>query len=255
MGGGHSHRPVAAAHSGAAGRLAPQAKVLATLLFIVAAVSTRRESLWAFVVLGGLVALAAMLVDLALLSLLRRLVIEVPFVAFAFLLPIIGRGERIRVLGLHLSRAGLWGGWNVVAKGTLGVAATVVLTQSTTVPDLLRGLDRLKMPKLLTAIAGFMVRYADVLRGESERMRIARISRGDNPRWIWQVKALASGSGALFVRSYERGERVHLAMQSRGFVGEMPDLDERRAGAADWRPTLGFPLAAAIVAIGSWVIR
>jgi cobalt/nickel transport system permease protein len=59
-------------------------------------------------------------------------------------------------------------------------------------------------------------------------MRIARISRGHDPRFLWQVGATARGIGALFVRSYERGERVHLAMVSRGWTGTMPD----RGGAA-----------------------
>ena len=33
---------------------------------------------------------------------------------------------------------------------------------------------------------------------------------------------LARSAGALFIRSFERGERVHLAMLSRGYTGRMP---------------------------------
>jgi cobalt/nickel transport system permease protein len=53
-------------------------------------------------------------------------------------------------------------------------------------------------------------------------MKIGRESRGfsaRNPRH-WPV--LARSAGALFIRSYERGERVHLAMLSRGYTGKMP---------------------------------
>ncbi len=195
-----------------------------------------------------------MAVYLPIRILLKRLVIEVPFVGFAVLLPIVGRGERVDVLGVSLSRAGLWGGWNILAKGTLGVAIATVLASTTAVPDLLRGLDRLHVPKLFTAIAGFMIRYADVLRGEAARMQVARISRGDNPRFLWQAKALATSAGALFVRSYERGERVHLAMQSRGFQGEMPDLGGHRAGWRDWQQVSFFPIAAVAIAASSWLI-
>ena len=56
--------------------------------------------------------------------LLRRLAIELPFLAFAVFLPIVGQGARIDVLGVSLSVAGLWGAWNIVVKGTLGVAAS-----------------------------------------------------------------------------------------------------------------------------------
>ena len=65
-------------------------------------------------------------------------------------------------------------------------------------------------------ILGFMVRYLDVVTDEMRRMRVALASRGftaRNPRH-WPV--IARSAGALFIRSYERGERVHLAMLSRG---------------------------------------
>ena len=63
--------------------------------------------------------------------LLRRLLIEIPFVAFAVLMPFVAEGERVDVLGLSLSVNGLWGAWNVLAKGTLGVAASVLLAATT----------------------------------------------------------------------------------------------------------------------------
>ncbi len=75
---------------------------------------------------------------------------------------------------------------------------------------------------MLTQIATFMLRYLDVLVGEARRMRIARISRGDDPRFLWQVRGFAAGIGALFLRAFERGERVYLAMVSRGYDGRMP---------------------------------
>ena len=234
--------------------IAPEAKVLAVLVMVGAIVATRREAVWAFVALAGLVLAAAMAAYVPLLGLMKRLSIEVPFVAFAVLLPFLGRGERVDVLGIGLSRAGLWGAWNIVAKGTLGVACTVVLVSVTTVPDLLKGLERLRAPRLLTAIAAFMIRYGEVIRAEAERMRIARVSRCDDARYLWQAKALAGSSGVLFVRSYERGERVHLAMLSRGFTGEMPELGTQRAGRRDWQAVAPYPLAAVAIAVLSWVL-
>ena len=145
--------------------------------------------------------------------------------AFAVLLPIVGRGERVDVVGVSLSVSGLWAAWNILVKGTLGVAATGLLTATTPIPSILHGLERLRLPKVFVAICAFMVRYADVVTGELHRMRVARESRGHDPRWIWQAKAVASSAGALFIRSYERGERVYLAMVSRG-------LRRRDAGAA-----------------------
>ena len=42
-------------------------------------------------------------------------------------LPFVGSGERLEVIGLSLSREGLWAAWNILAKATLGAAASVIL--------------------------------------------------------------------------------------------------------------------------------
>jgi cobalt/nickel transport system permease protein len=123
------------------------------------------------------------------------------------------------------------------------------------VAELLAGLERLRLPRALTTIAGFMVRYADVIADEVRRMRIARISRGHDPRWIWQARAVASSAGTLFIRSYERGERVYLAMVSRGYTGSMPVLQDLAATRAQWLAALSVPAAAAVVAATAWGLR
>ena len=138
-------------------------------------------------------------------------------------------------LGLSLSVDGLYGGWNIFAKGTLGVLASLLLAATTRTDEIVLGLDRLRCPPVLTQIATFMLRYLEVLAGEARRMRIARISRGDDPRFLWQLKGFAAGVGALFLRAFERGERVYLAMVSRGYAGRMPAA-WRADGAATAEP-------------------
>lgn len=236
-------------------RLPPECKLLATLAWVFAVVATPREAFWAFAVLGAVALGVAWTGGLPPHRLARRLVIEVPFVLFAVLLPVFGRGERTEVLGVSLSVAGLWAAWNVLAKATLGVTASVILASTTPIAELLRGMERLRVPKLFVTICGFMIRYADVVTGELHRMRIARISRGDDPRWLWQTRAIASTAGALFVRSYERGERVHLAMLSRGFTGSMPDRVGHRPSPRQWA-TAFLPVVAAVgLASTAWALR
>ena len=153
---------------------------------------------------------------------------------------------------LTLSEPGLWGAWNIVVKGTLGVAATSLLTATTTVPELLRALERLRVPRPVVGIAGFMVRYGEVLTDDLRRMRIARISRGDDPRWIWQAMGIARTAGALFVRSYERGERVYIAMLARGY-GFGPDTSDTGAAPAprSWATALTAPVAAGVICVAA----
>jgi cobalt/nickel transport system permease protein len=254
MGAGHHH--VLYRHGGSAvHRLAPEAKITAMVLFTVVVTVTPREAFWAF---GGYALLLVPVAALARITpgwLLRRSWIEAPFVLLALLLPLTGTGERVDVLGVPLSVAGLYGAWNVFAKATLGVAASLLLAATTTAGDLIVGLDRLRCPAILTSIATFMVRYLDVLVGEARRMRVARLSRGDDPRFLWQLRGFAAGVGALFLRAYERGERVYLAMVSRGYDGRMPDTARvNRADLRHWAAAAALPLPAVGVAVAAAVL-
>jgi cobalt/nickel transport system permease protein len=245
-------------HVAGTGRLhrAPsECKVAATVLFVLAVVATPREAFWAYGCYAALLAGLALASSVPLGLIGRRLVIELPFVAFAFLLPIVGRGERVEVLGIPLSVAGLWAAWNILVKATLGVAATVLLAATTPVPEVLRGLERLRVPRVVVAICGFMVRYGDVVVDEMRRMRIAQRSRGYDGRWIWQARAVAASAGALFVRSYERGERVYLAMVSRGYDGSLPPGRRPAATARQWCTALALPAVAALVSTVAWLLR
>jgi cobalt/nickel transport system permease protein len=151
--------------------------------------------------------------------------------------------------------SGLWAAWNILAKATLGLMATIVVASTTPMADLLRGLERLHLPRALTSIAGFMIRYLDVISAEAQRMRVARDSRGYDPRWLWQAKAFGASAGALFIRSYERGERVYLAMLSRGYVGTLPDMGGGSATGAMWVGSLAIPAFAAVVAWVAWMVQ
>ena len=243
MGAGHTHALYVHEHSRVHG-LAPEVKLVAAFVFVVVVATTPRELVPAF--LGYAVVLAAVtrLGRVPFRFLLKRLLIIVPFVLFALLLPFVAGGERIDVLGVGLSTSGLWGTWNILAKASLGAATSILLASTTEIADLLRGLERLRVPVTLTTIAMFMVRYLAVIAGEVERTRTAMAARSYDPRWLWQARPIAASAGALFIRSYERGERVHAAMRSRGFTGTMPDLHRRRAAPAEWAAAALLPAVA-----------
>ena len=230
-------------------------KLAATFLFVIAVVATPREAFWAFGVHAALVVAAAAAGRLPPGFVLRRLLIEIPFLLFAVFLPFLGRGERVEVLGVALSREGLWTAWNIAAKATLGTAASVTLAATTRVPDLLKAFGRLHSPRVMVAMIGFMVRYLDVVVGELGRMRIALQSRAYRPRRFGEARALAVLAGTLFMRSYERGERVYLAMQARGYRGVMPEFEAAVAPAGQWAVALAVVALAAGTATLAWVLR
>ena len=216
MSAGHGHHHLYQPRDTSVHRLPPQCKLVAVLVFVLVVVSTPRDWFWAFAAYAGLLAVVALIAQVPAPTIARRMTVEIPFVTFALLLPFLSHGPTVQVLGLSLSENGLLGAWNVLAKATLGVVASILLAASTEPRSLLLGIERLRMPQLMMQIMQFMFRYADVVRSEMQRMHVARESRAFRARDVRQLRVLARSAGALFIRSYERGERVHLAMLSRG---------------------------------------
>lgn len=197
---------------------------------------------------------AILLAQLPIRTVAVRSLIEIPFVLFAFLMPFFGTGETIEVFGLTLYENGILAGLGIIAKGTLGILTAIVLSSTTTAREILRGLEILKIPTLIIQIATFMLRYTNVVNDEMERMRIARASRGFEATGMKHWKILGQSAGALFIRSYERGERVHLAMVSRGYQGLMPQANSSVVTLSDLFQGFALPLLAAIVSITTlWI--
>lgn len=119
----------------------------------------------------------------------------------------------------------------VLGKAYGSVLVLGMLVASTPVPELVAGLQRLRVPAVLVVTASFTYRYAQLLEEEWARMDRARLSRsGRAPRQVAWGPRLA----ALFVRSWDRGERVAAAMSSRGFAGRLPLGPARALRAGDY---------------------
>lgn len=239
MGRGHAHALYVHEHSGVHG-LASEAKLVAAILAVFAVAVTPRQAVWAFALYASVVAVTIVISRVGLKFVLSRLLGVVPFVLFALVIPFVSGGEEVEVLGMSLSLEGLWGTWNILAKALLGASISILLTATTEVPEIVRAMGVVRVPAIFTSIAMFMIRYLELVSDELSRMRVAMTSRGFDPRWLSQARPIASGAGAMFVRSYERGERVHAAMVSRGFSGTMPDLGRRSASGRDWMLCSGF---------------
>lgn len=249
MGGAHRHLLVHG-HS-PLHRLAPEVKIAATFLFVVGVAVTPREAIWAFAVDAAVLSVLLVVAGYGARQLLARLTAILPFIAFAFFIPFIASGEQTEVLWFSLSIDGLWATWNILAKSMIGFGASLVLAGTTPIPEVIRGLGRLRIPPVIVSIVSFMFRYLDLIVDEMGRMRVAMVARAHDPRWLWQAKPIASAAGALFVRSYERGERVHAAMLARGFDGSMPQLDHRVATRGEWTLSMFVPLVSISAAIAA----
>lgn len=111
--------------------------------------------------------------------------------------------------------------WDLLLRGYISVLTVILLSSTTRFPDLLKALQGLGCPKLIIMIMAFMYRYIFVLIDELMRMKQAHDSRTLRYKRWSEIRTLANLIGVLFIRAYERAERVYIAMCSRGFTGEI----------------------------------
>lgn len=215
MGAGHGHRLHYHGHS-VLHRARPEVKLVVLVGFTLVVVATPPQAYAAFAAYAVTLGLAVLVSRVPPLFIGARMLIELPFVVFALALPFVATGPSTEVLGVTVSEPGLVAGTALLVKGTLGVGAALLLAATTEAHHVVRGLERLRLPGQLVQIMAFMVRYLDVVGSDLGRMRVALASRGFRARDPRHWPVLARAVGTLFIRSYERGERVHVAMLSRG---------------------------------------
>ena len=155
-------------------------------------------------------------------------------------------------------------GWPVTAQGVatavylvLRVATAVTLAAllvfTTPWTHVLKALRSLRLPAVFVVILGMTFRYVLLLvetaheMFESRRSRlVGRMAGPDNRRLA------TATAGVLLSRTMDLGGDVHLAMQARGFRGELYVLDEFRMRRRDWVALIAF---AGATAAAVWIGR
>ena len=214
-----------------------RAKTAAVLAYLFVLISFDRYAVSALAPMAvaplGLLLLAGVSVRFA----LRRVLILSPFIVFlAMACPFYDRAP-------HAVAFGPWqfvvsGGWltaaGITVKFALGVVALTALMCTTPFSALLEALRWFRVPKLLVMQLGFLYRYLFVLTGEAMRLKRARDFRGAHLAPTHRRLAAAGGVvGSLLVRTLDRSDRIHLAMQARGYRGEPHALTRLRFRASD----------------------
>ena len=218
-------------------------KLPATVAYIFA-VTLTPVGHWPALGLLALPLVAALTVSrLSPLLVLRRSALALPFVLAAVPLMFTKGGETlfsVPPFGWTASQEGLTAVLTILAKSWLSVVAAVILTATTPAAELLRATRALALPRLLVATVSFMYRYLFVIGEEALRQMRARDSRSAclpgqkaGGRLGWRARVLGHIVGSLFLRSYERSERVYAAMQARGYDGEPRFLWDRAWRAAE----------------------
>lgn len=164
----------------------------------------------------------------------RKSLVVIPFVlVISAFIPFVktgggGGGISIGIGNVQIYQDKILLFWNVLIKAYTGVTAVILLNATTSMPDALKGLRRMKAPVLLIDMLSFFYRYIFVLVDEAQRMKRARDARLYRGRWLYQAKVIGNMAGTLFLRSFERGERTYAAMLARGYEGKtMGDTGKR----------------------------
>ena len=201
--------------------LAPRTRLLCTLLMVFAIALTPNGRWWTWAIYGLGVLSVVLLSRVTLPVLLQRLIVEFAFVGVVLLGTLFrGGGEVLWSWGwLQITTVGLTVLGSVTLKALLSLLILNVLTLTTSIPALLNALVALRVPPLLVAIVASMYRYISVLIQEFNAMRRAAASRNLSGSNSWQRRVIGNMIGSLFIRTYERGERVHQAMLARGYQG------------------------------------
>ncbi len=207
-------------------RLDPRSKIISFLAIIFCMISTPITRLKDFGLYFLVILTMAFVSRIKPAQLFKRGVVLIPFVLFiAMFVPFLKEGHvlwsvKIYAWTFSVTYEGVWTFLNIVVKSSLSILLIVIASSTTTFSDFLKGLDLLRIPQLLIMLMSFMYRYIFVLLDEAKRLMRARSLRYFGHRYKEQFRVIGYMIGVLFIRTFERAERVYSAMIIRGFSGK-----------------------------------
>lgn len=195
-------------------RTDPRWKILLCVGAAVIVASEPRGELNAFPAYWTLIVALALLGRVRLVSWLRRCLAAAPFLLLAAVLPFLATTPELAV-----------GDWSasILLRGFATVALLSLLAETTELAEIIGGLQCLKLPAIWISSLALAYRYIFLLVDEWQRVAQARACRAPSLSGVAQAGVMSQQLGLVFVRAWERGERIHGAMMARGFDGRWPN--------------------------------
>jgi cobalt/nickel transport system permease protein len=223
-------------------RLDPRVKLILTVLFILVCALTSDGGWVFFGIQAVLLGLLTLLSGVGLVLVYKRAAVAIPFSLAALTVAFSTPGNPVLSLGVPsgqwvVTDTGLVRFLSILIRSYLSVQSAVILAAATPFPDLLWAMRSLRIPKVMVAIGSFLYRYLFVLADEAHRLMRAREARSVVPdtyassqkrpggSLLWRAQVTGSMAGTLFIRSYERSERIYSAMLARGYDGDVRSLE------------------------------
>jgi cobalt/nickel transport system permease protein len=226
--------------------LDPRIKVVVTIGFILSNALLPDGAWAAFLLAWAFILIASALTGLGVGFTFRRSFIALPFAlaAITVLFSIPGApvvSFRFVMWDFTITDAGLLRFVSIVIRSWLSVQMAILLVAVTEFPKIVHALRHLRVPTVLTVIISFLYRYLFVLVDEVLRLLRAREARSAQMAGrraggsvAWRARIVGHMAGQLFLRSYERSDRVYNAMLSRGYKGELMTIHPHHFHASDW---------------------
>jgi cobalt/nickel transport system permease protein len=227
-------------------RIEPRVKVVLTVTFIVSNVLLTDGAWFAFALAWLMVLTANVISGLGWSFTFRRSFIALPFALAALSSIFSVQGTPLAewhffVWTLIPTDAGALRFVSILIRSWLSVQAAILLVAVTPFPDIIHALEHLRVPKILTTVIAFLYRYLFVLTDEVIRLLRARQSRSaaaagqrSGGSVVWRAKVAGNMTGQLFLRSYERSDRIYNAMLARGYQGQIRTLHPHTLTRRDW---------------------
>jgi len=237
-------------------RLDPRVKVAVTVAFILSNALLPDGAWIAFGFSWLFLLLANLLSNLGVAFTFKRSLIALPFalIAITVLFSIPGKPLttfHFLMWDLTITDMGLLRFVSILIRSWLSVQMAILLVATARFPDIIHALEHLRVPSILTTIIAFLYRYLFVLADEVFRLLRARESRSAaapgqkaGRSILWRAGIAGHMAGQLFLRSYERSDRVYNAMLARGYTGHFETINPHELHRLDYLTT-----ALALIAI------
>ncbi|MGI8788770.1 MAG: cobalt ECF transporter T component CbiQ [Pyrinomonadaceae bacterium] len=160
---------------------------------------------------------------------------------------------RLPLLGWTISAQGITSALYLIMRVETTVTLSLLLILCTLWTHVLKALRVLRVPVVFVVILGMTYRYIFVMLETARNMFEARQSRLVGSLNAGESRRIAAASiGVLLTKSFYLNSEVYMAMQSRGFRGEVYTLDDFAMKNRDWIALIAF-LSLAIFAF--WIGR
>lgn len=213
-------------------RLDARAKVLVTLIFTLCVISYNRYELTALLPFFIFPIAIISLAGLPPLFIFKRIVLLCPFViAVGVFNPVFDRTTLVQLGPFDIS-----GGWisfaSIMLRSVLTVGGAFILVGVTGFSAICQALERMGMPRVFTVQLLFLYRYIFVLTEEAGRTSRARELRSCGKKGMG-IDNLGTLVGHLLLRTWQRAERIHMAMLARGFTGDFKTSSQPHFGSSE----------------------